>query len=121
MPVSIHRIDRLDNDSERALMRILKDIPADHALSSRFQEWQNSPDNSKVWFAKFNDRFGAAALIRGDEIEAFVVHPATRRRGMAKRMIQLLLRENPGLTIDVTASKEAEWLGALIQQFSLDA
>ena len=93
MPVSLHRIERLDGDSEPALMRILKDLPADDALSTVFKQWQNSPNSYQVWFAKFNDRYAAAAVVKGSIIEALVVHPATRRRGMATRFVQLLMNE----------------------------
>lgn len=99
MPISLTQLDPSDDLDMQALNRIMKDLPSLHPVRSAVQRWTDRVGNQQMYVAWFNARMVAFALLEGQKIRALTVHPATRRRGVAGRVVGLLLEQYPDLTV----------------------
>lgn len=95
MPISLTKADTVSAVTAEALRSVIKDLPAEHNLTVALEHWLQSPAGKEMTLAWFNDRIVAFALLEGSQLLALAVHPATRRRGIARRMISLLQADDP--------------------------
>jgi ribosomal protein S18 acetylase RimI-like enzyme len=63
------------------------------------EHWQKEESDLELCFAEFNQRNVGFVFLRGNEIKALVVHPATRRRGVGQRIVDILALEIGQLTL----------------------
>ncbi len=108
MPVTIRQETTITPEVTHSVKRVLHDIPSTYYGHSVVQQWLDSSTTLELWVAVFNDRIIGFALMSGCEIKAFVVHGATRGRGVGKRML-ILLAQKCG-SINIQPSSPDTWL-----------
>lgn len=102
MPVSLNRHIPFNAETQRALQRIAGQTLSSDELSQLENSWQKSDADHELAFAVFNERNVGFAYLKGAEIQAFVVHSATRSRGVGGRFVALLAEQIDGLCVSDT-------------------
>lgn len=97
MPVTLNRKPSYDELTVKALRRISQTSLTAAALDELIDQWQKPDSDQQLVLAVFNERNVGCAFIKGREIKAFVVHPATRNRGVGRRFLTLLAEQTDGL------------------------
>lgn len=90
MPISLTQLAPTDKFDSQALEAIIKDLDADDTIRSSLAQWQNQSLDSSLYIGWFNDRMVALALLEAQQLRALAVHPATRGRGVATRVLELI-------------------------------
>ena len=93
MPITVTRASGQNDRNHATMLRIIKDLPAQHELHSVLGQWHAKPDKFDLWFAVFNERVVGFTLVKGSDIEAIAVHSATRGRGVGHRMLTLVIQQ----------------------------
>jgi ribosomal protein S18 acetylase RimI-like enzyme len=99
VPVTIKPAKEQREEIQNSLASILKDTPLDHSVWRIVQSFLNGQEDLQLWWAVFNDRIVGLIVINSTEIKALAVHPATRSRGIGRRMVALLKERFPALEI----------------------
>lgn len=99
MPISLTQANAERDIDGTALKSVVKDLPPEHGAVVALESWLQSPQRSTMKLAWFNDRIVAFAIIEGEQLQALAVHPATRGRGIARRIMTLLLMEFPSMQL----------------------
>jgi ribosomal protein S18 acetylase RimI-like enzyme len=99
VPISLIRNVNKTEQSLSSLKRISGGFDSMDGILPLVQQWQNQESELELCFGVFNQRNVGFVFLRGSEIKALVVHPATRRRGVGQRIIDLLTSEIGQLTL----------------------
>ena len=85
-------------------------------LSTLNEQWGNA--DTALYSAEFNTKWVGAALVQGERCLFFEIHPATRRRGVGKRLLEMIRQQRGSFqpvfyqaTLDDTAQAFAKALG----------
>jgi ribosomal protein S18 acetylase RimI-like enzyme len=90
VPISLIRNVENTEQTLNSIKRISSGFDSIDGLESTVDSWRHTGSNLELCFAMFNERPVGFVILRGSEIKAFVVHPATRRRGVGRRIIDIL-------------------------------
>ena len=109
VPISLVRNVDKTEQSLSSLKRISSGIVPLDGILSLVEHWQKEENELELCFAEFNQRNVGFVFLQGNEIKALVVHPATRRRGVGQRIVDILTSEIGQLTLP------SELKGGLLQ------
>lgn len=97
MPITLTQVDTDREIDAGILTSVVKDLPDSHEAVIELHRWLQSPADGRLYLAWFNERVVGFALLEGRQLRSLAVHPATRRRGVARRMVSLLMTEGQDL------------------------
>lgn len=99
MPVSLHRLTTMGTSDQRAIERVLIEVPAEDSVRVLLPKCFVADEPYQLFLGLFNDRVVGVVLLENSTIEAFHVHPATRNRGVGRRMMALLAQQVSNLEL----------------------
>lgn len=97
MPVTLNRKPSYDEQTVKALRRITQANISATELDELISDCKKPDADQQLVLAVFNERNVGCAFLKGPEIKALVVHPATRNRGVGERFLTLLAEQINGL------------------------
>ncbi len=92
MPVFLSSISE-PSETEMAELRRLADEQGCPVWQRAWQDWRQGDSDVRLWAGWFNDHIVGALLTREGCIEGLAVRRLTQRRGVATRMMTLLLEQ----------------------------
>ncbi|EAR08966.1 GNAT family N-acetyltransferase [Reinekea blandensis] len=114
MPITLTQVDTDHEIDAGILTSVVKDLPDSHAAVAGLQRWLQSPSDGCLYLAWFNERVVGFALLEGRQLRSLAVHPATRRRGVARRMMSLLMTD--GVPLSLSPDCQSEVLTRLLAE-----
>lgn len=90
MPVFLKTLSR-PTETETAELNTLAAEQSDPVWQNAWRDWRAGDDALRLWAGWFNDHIVGAILTRDGTIEGLAVRRITQGRGVATRMMTLLL------------------------------
>jgi GNAT superfamily N-acetyltransferase len=99
MPVILSQQHDCSASLVDSLKSIVKDLSAENPAVSGLESWLSGTGLLELWVAVFNERNIGFALISGCYLQAIVVHPVNRNRGVGHRIMDVLITKKPDLQL----------------------
>lgn len=108
MPVILCQQRESSDSLNVSLNAVVRDLPKENPAAKALKHWLNGKKSTSLWTAIFNERVVGFALVSERRLKAIAVHPATRGRGIGRRILTILVENQPSLKL--AKGEDNKWI-----------